>query len=150
MLTLLADVVLLLLLAAVVWIDWRHLLIPDGLNAAILAAGTGALLLTGTPSPLSAGLAAACGAGALWLVRAAVSKRVGREAMGLGDVKFAAAAGVWVGLAALPAMLLVASLAGLAYGGLRRTEPHRRIPFGPFLALGALAARWMDRAGVLG
>ena len=137
------------LLAAVVWIDLRHLVIPDGLNAAILASGVGALLWLGTPSPLSALVASAAGAAALLLVRAAVSRRVGREALGLGDVKFVVAAGVWVGAEAMPAMLVIASSAGLAYALMRGRGSDARIPFGPFLAVGAGLARWLEQAGWL-
>lgn len=145
-----ASAVFLALMAGVVWIDGRRLVIPDRLNAAILAAGIGALLWFGTPSPLSAIVASVGGAAALLAVRAVVSRRTGREAMGLGDVKFVAAAGVWVGAEAMPAMLLVASLAGLAYAALRRGAADARIPFGPFLALGAGVARGLAQAGWLG
>jgi leader peptidase (prepilin peptidase)/N-methyltransferase len=148
--TLVCGLVFLLLMAAVVWIDARRLVIPDALNAAIFATGAGAAIWTGVPSPLSAAAASVVGAGTLWLVREAVSRRAGREAMGLGDVKFAAAAGVWVGLPALPAMLVVASAAGLVYALARRVQPDVRIPFGPFLAIGAGAARWLEGAGWLG
>lgn len=145
-----AIVVFAMLLAAVVWIDLRHLVIPDRLNAAIFATGVGALLWLGTPSPLSAVIASAGGAAALLLVRALVSRRVGREALGLGDVKFVAAAGVWVGVAAMPAMLVIASAAGLAYALLHGPRSDARIPFGPFLAVGAGLGRWLDQSGWLG
>ncbi len=147
---LLAGSVFVLLLAAVIWIDARRLVIPDPLNAAIFTTGVGAALWTGQPSPLSAAAASVGGAAALWLVREGVSRRVGREAMGLGDVKFVAAAGVWIGLAALPAMLFIASAAGLAYALVRKGADDARIPFGPFLAIGAGAARWLESAGWLG
>jgi leader peptidase (prepilin peptidase)/N-methyltransferase len=145
-----SSVVFIALLAGVVWIDARHLVIPDALNAAIFATGVGAALWTGAPSAPSAAAASVGGAAALWLVREAVSRRTGREAMGLGDIKFVAAAGVWVGLPALPAMLVIASAAGLAYAVLRRVDAGSRIPFGPFLAVGAGTARWLDSAGWLG
>ncbi|MHB2165337.1 prepilin peptidase [Alsobacter sp. R-9] len=147
-----AEALFLGLMAAVVWIDARRMIIPDGLNAAILAIGIAAVLLTGFPSPLMAALGAAVGGAAMALVRLAVSRRVGREAMGLGDVKFVTAAGVWVGLAALPAMLVVASLTGLAVALLRRRRhgASPEMPFGPFLAVGAVAARGMEMAGWLG
>jgi prepilin signal peptidase PulO-like enzyme (type II secretory pathway) len=47
-------------------------------------------------------------------------------------------------------MLVIASAAGLAYAVLRRVDAGSRIPFGPFLAVGAGTARWLDSAGWLG
>lgn len=62
--------------------------------------------------------------------------------MGMGDVKLAGVMGLYLGIAVLPAFL-VAFLAGsvvggamMARGGLK--ERKRRVPFVPFLALGAL------------
>ena len=64
-----------------------------------------------------------------------------REAMGLGDVKFMAAIGAFLGWEAVVFTLVVASMVGAAYGGvmvaLRKQEWSGRLYFGPFLALAA-------------
>jgi leader peptidase (prepilin peptidase)/N-methyltransferase len=64
-----------------------------------------------------------------------------REAMGLGDVKFMAAIGAFLGWEAVVFTLIVASMVGAAYGGamvaLRKQEWSGRLYFGPFLALAA-------------
>lgn len=65
----------------------------------------------------------------------------GREGIGLGDAKLLAGTGIWLGWQHLPAVLLIASLAGLAYGlvMMRRDKGaglQTRLPFGPFLCLG--------------
>lgn len=64
--------------------------------------------------------------------------------LGMGDVKLAIPLGLWLGWEDLLLCLLLASAAGLVYGGwlfiggrLQRQSP---LPFGPFLALGAVAA----------
>jgi leader peptidase (prepilin peptidase)/N-methyltransferase len=64
----------------------------------------------------------------------------GREGMGLGDAKLAAAAGAWLGLEPLPSVLLLASIAGIAwilastlFRG--REALSQRIPFGVPLSL---------------
>ena len=62
--------------------------------------------------------------------------------MGMGDVKLAAVIGLYLGSAVVPAML-VAIAAGAFVGiGLMLREGaearKRAIPFGPFLALGAV------------
>ncbi len=63
--------------------------------------------------------------------------------MGLGDVKLAAAMGLFLGVEVIPA-LLIALLAGSAVG-IAMIARHgaaarkQAIPFGPFLALGGVA-----------
>jgi leader peptidase (prepilin peptidase)/N-methyltransferase len=57
------------------------------------------------------------------------------------------AAGAWVGVGALPQVILAASLAALVtVGALRvfgvRLHAHSALPFGPFLAL-AIWAVWL-------
>jgi leader peptidase (prepilin peptidase)/N-methyltransferase len=65
------------------------------------------------------------------------------QGLGLGDVKFLAAAGPWIGITGLPSLLLVATLTALAAAGslqLAGRDMTRRtsLPFGPFLAIGLL------------
>jgi leader peptidase (prepilin peptidase)/N-methyltransferase len=68
-----------------------------------------------------------------------------REVMGLGDVKFMAAIGAFFGWKAVIFILfassLLGSLVGLTLVALRKHELSARIPYGPYLALGALL--WM-------
>ena len=86
-----------------------------------------------------AGYALIAGLAAFWR-----SQR-GYEGIGLGDAKLLAASGFWVGVFALPVILLVASILGLVIAlimakATRSDDINVAIPFGPFLALGTWAA----------
>jgi len=79
-------------------------------------------------------------------VRAMVtSLALPREAMGFGDVKFLACIGAFLGwkgiLFSLFAGSVVGAIAGVAMLALTRGRSGGRIPFGPYLALGA--ALWL-------
>ena len=65
-----------------------------------------------------------------------------REAMGLGDVKFMAAIGAFIGwqgaFFSLLASSLIGSAAGIALILLRKREWSSRMPYGPYIALAAI------------
>jgi leader peptidase (prepilin peptidase)/N-methyltransferase len=144
-LTLAASGGLALALLAIAAIDLRRLRIPDALSLPLAAAGLGLALLRPL-QPFADHLAGAAGG---FLLLAGIGawhfRRTGREGLGLGDAKLFAAAGAWLGWQALPAVLLVAALAGLA-AALSRPAPRRRdrLAFGPWLAL-AFWAVWCWR-----
>jgi leader peptidase (prepilin peptidase) / N-methyltransferase len=93
-------------------------------------------------SPLEALIGIVGGGGFLFLVGTVFEKVTGREGMGGGDVKLLAMIGAWMGWKALPFIVLISALTGSVIGGvslaLTRQGMRSRIPFGPFLALGAL------------
>jgi leader peptidase (prepilin peptidase)/N-methyltransferase len=68
-----------------------------------------------------------------------------REAMGLGDVKFMAAIGAFLGWKATLFSLMVSSIIGAFVGVIliliRRQEWSSKLPYGPYIALAAII--WM-------
>lgn len=135
-----------LLSVILAWIDIRHGIIPDWLNLTLAGLGLSKAVLIG--GPLAGWEAASEGAaiGAIfWLLRRLYFAFREVQGLGLGDVKFLAAAGIWVGIAGLPMLLLVAALTALACAGVlqlagRQLTGQTSMSFGPFLAIGLLFA----------
>ncbi len=84
-------------------IDIRHGIIPDWLNASIAGLGLFRVVLQGGAI---AGLTALCEGlivGLIfWLLRRLYFRLRHTQGLGLGDVKFLAAAGIWTGLPDFP------------------------------------------------
>ncbi|MCC8955836.1 prepilin peptidase [Bradyrhizobium sp. Pear77] len=129
---------------AVALIDLRHGIIPNWLNLAIAALGLANVVITDGTTAAFTAMAIATLVGMLfWLLQRLYFAVRGVDGLGLGDVKFLAAATIWVGALGVPTLLLIAALAALAVaGGLqlagREMKRQTSIPFGPFLALGLL------------
>jgi len=68
---------------------------------------------------------------------------LGRPALGLGDAKLAALIGAWLGLAGMGVTVFLAVVAGAVVGVVGRLSGRlgrqQPMPFGPFLAAGAVA-----------
>jgi leader peptidase (prepilin peptidase) / N-methyltransferase len=135
-----------LLSGVLAWIDIRHGIIPDWLNATIAGLGLSKAVVAGG---VFAGLDAACEGAAIgvvfWLLRRLYFAFRKIQGLGLGDVKFLAAAGLWIGVAGLPILLVVATLTALACAGVmqftgRQLTAQTSMSFGPFLAIGLLFA----------
>ncbi len=138
-------------LVALSAIDIEHYIIPDRITYPLAAAGLalaaiyparlgGGSLLDGLR--LSAtGLVV--GGGSLYLIRVLGRVLFKKEAMGMGDVKLLAAVGAWQGWP--PALLAIflaaaaASVVGVAMIAAKKARWQSKLPFGPYLALGALA-----------
>lgn len=131
------GLVLVTMLMAVTITDLEQRVIPNKILLVTVLLGV-AIAVLFDPSSLPERTIAAAAAGGLLFVAALVYP----SGMGLGDVKLAAVMGFFLGRNVAPA-LLVALIAGSAVGltMIAREGASARkkaIPFGPFLALGAL------------
>jgi leader peptidase (prepilin peptidase)/N-methyltransferase len=134
------SVALILMVVPAALIDLEHRIIPNRITAlgtvAALAFGL-ALDPAGEPGRLIAGVA-----GGGFLLLAALAYPGG---MGMGDVKLAGMMGLFLGASVAPA-LLIALVSGVILGAVviarKGAQAGRKtaVPFGPFLALGALFA----------
>lgn len=136
--TVAAAAVLLAIMVVMAVIDLEHMLLPDKVNVLGAAAGLGfALTGVGPVSPLEALLGAGVGFGVILLIVV-----LSRGGMGMGDAKFLAMIGTWVGPFGALYTLFGASAIGAAVGGtliwLGRHGRKTPMPFGPFLAVATL------------
>lgn len=115
----------------------RILLFTGAAGAALLVP---AALLSGRPESLVSALIGAVGSFAFYLLLALISPR----GMGMGDVKLAGVLGLYLGALGW-AQLAVGVMAAFAVGAIagaivliaRRSLADRRVPFGPWMFIGA-------------
>jgi leader peptidase (prepilin peptidase)/N-methyltransferase len=164
-----AELAFAAILVALSFIDLATWLLPHALTWPLLGAGlvASALGVAAAPSLASSAAGAAIGFAAFAAI-AWIGKRVARkEAMGLGDVWLLAGIGAWEGARALLPVVLLASIQGSVVGlvlvAVGKAQPgppagstapgddedawvppRNAVPFGPFLALGALEWLWLS------
>jgi len=138
----LASTILGALMIAGAEVDARTYLLPDAVTWSAIALGILAAFALNPFEPwLNAGLAVARGAwtaAALALLRWGYAQIRGREGLGFGDVKLAAAVGTWLPLALIPfcfALATCAALVTVLFARLRgeSIEATAKLPFGAFL-----------------
>src|SRR5271167_4257668 len=152
----LAGVGLALIMLAVTVIDWRLLVIPDELNALAAVLGVAAVGFERwgvMPAPVLHALTRGAVTAALFFAFRFLYRQLrGREGIGLGDVKLAGVAGIWLDWTSLTVAVDIAALTALGFVAsgvilLRRPpDPRAKLPFGTFFApaiwLCWLLARW--------
>ena len=130
-------------LVVITFIDLDHRLIPDVISLTGIVIGFLLALLGITIGIWNSLIGIAVGGGSLYLVAIAYEAVTKREGMGGGDVKLLAMIGAWLGWQAVLFTLFFSSLLGSLIGGsvmmLKKEDGKYAIPFGPFLALAALA-----------
>ncbi len=119
-------------------IDLQHYILPDSMQICVFALGIIWHFLQGTALAdvlygAAAGLAVGCALkyGYIFLKN--------QDGLGLGDVKFLAIAGMWLGLENLPVYFFLSGVLGIITGLLWRLAGRGRVfPFGPALIIAML------------
>ena len=130
-------------LVALFAIDLEHHLLPDVITLPGIVVGVVASFFL-PPGIVDALIGMLIGGGVLWAIGEAYFRYSGEEGMGGGDVKMLAMIGAFLGWKLVLVTLVLSSIAGSVLGltiiALKRGGMKHALPFGTFLALGALAA----------
>ncbi|WP_170871476.1 prepilin peptidase [Desulfosporosinus metallidurans] len=137
---LLLNLVFVAVLIALAFIDLDTFRLPDVLTLPLLGLGLlGAFLIPGNPTGWESVLSALGAGGLFWIIA-----RFYPQGMGLGDVKLVAAMGAFLGFPSIFLAIFIGSFLGALIGIFLllagRKGFRQQIPFGPYLALGAILA----------
>jgi leader peptidase (prepilin peptidase)/N-methyltransferase len=124
-------------------IDLEHQLLPNVITLPGIVVGLIASAVL-PPGLIDALLGVLAGGGVLWLIGEAYYRFTGHEGMGGGDVKMLAMIGAFLGWKLVLVTLVLSSFAGAIVGlaviVVKRGGLKYALPYGTFLALGALVA----------
>ena len=129
-------------LVVITFIDLRHRIIPDVISLPGIVAGFGASFFLTPPGVMDSAIGAVLGGAVLLVITAAYYLLTGTEGMGGGDIKLLAMIGAFEGWRGVLFTLLASSFLGAFVGvgaiAFFGKSSKYAIPFGPFLAAGAL------------
>ena len=130
-------------LLVVIFIDIDHQIIPDVISLGGIPIGFAAACFFLSPvNWLDSLIGIGVGGGTLYLVAWCYMRITGVVGMGLGDVKLLAMIGAFIGwqgvLLTIFTSSAIGTLVGLTDMLAKRKTMKMRIPFGPFLAMGAI------------
>ena len=129
-------------LLAIIFIDFRHQIIPDLISLPGIIAGFAFSFINPFVSWQDSGLGILLGGGSLYAVAIGYYLIARRDGMGGGDIKLLGMIGGFLGWQSLPFVIFSSSLTGAVAGigaMIKQGKGGKTvIPFGPFLALGSL------------
>ncbi len=119
-------------------IDFRELRLPDAINLPLIPLGLVFTWLIDFEFVIVNIISAVVAAAVLLTLRFLFDRMLGRESLGLGDVKLVAAAAAWLGPFGVTSTLTYGAITGLCFGlwQRRREGEKAQVPFGTFLCLG--------------
>lgn len=131
-------------LICVFCIDLEHMLIYNRFVVMVAAAGIIAMFFDSYTRPIDHIIGAFVGGGVFALLYFGAIAILKREALGFGDVKLVAAAGLLLGWQKLILAILIGSVAGsivmVILNRVKKRDRTTEYPFGPFIAGGILVA----------
>jgi leader peptidase (prepilin peptidase)/N-methyltransferase len=137
------------LLIIISFIDLRERIIPDVLSVPFIIIGFAFSFFLRNINPLDSLLGILAGGGSLLLIAIVGSKLFKKEAMGGGDIKLAAMLGAFLGWQLTLLSLFLGFFLGSVIGVLIIVTSKNKndvIPFGPFIALGAMISMFWGQA----
>ncbi len=125
-------------LLVIIFIDFRHQIIPDVISLPGIVLGFAASFLNPALSWQDAGLGLVLGGGIFYLIAGVYYLITRRAGMGGGDIKLLAMIGAFLGWQSLPFVIFASALLGTIAGIFAMLEQKKGgktvIPYGPFLA----------------
>jgi leader peptidase (prepilin peptidase)/N-methyltransferase len=129
-------------LVVITFIDLEHQIIPDEISLSGIVIGFIFSFFIQGHSWLNSLLGILLGGGSLLLVAYGYQWLTGKEGMGGGDIKLLAMMGAFLGWKAIPFIIFASSLIGSVVGItimlVQKKDSKLAIPFGPYLAFGAV------------
>lgn len=129
-------------LVVITFIDLDHQIIPDCISLPGIVLGFLFSFFLPWNSWLNSAAGILLGGGSLLLIAWSYEKLTGKEGMGGGDIKLLAMMGAFLGWRSIPFIIFAASLVGSVIGisamVAKKSDGKLAIPFGPFLAFGAM------------
>lgn len=129
-------------LVVITFIDIEHQIIPDEISLPGIVIGFVMSFFLQGHNWLNSLLGILLGGGSLLLVAYGYQWLTGKEGMGGGDIKLLAMMGAFLGWKSIPFIILASSLVGSVVGVsimlLQKKDSKLAIPFGPYLAFGAV------------
>lgn len=129
-------------LVVITFIDIEHQIIPDEISLSGIVLGFVFSFFLPWQSWLNSLIGILLGGGSLLLVAYVYHWLTGKEGMGGGDIKLLAMMGAFLGWKAIPFIIFTSSLFGSVVGIsmmlIQKKDSKLAIPFGPYLAFGAL------------
>ena len=124
-------------------IDIHHQIIPDEISLPGIILGFVLSLWVGNITWIESLLGILVGGGSFLLVAWGYEKLAKREGLGGGDIKLLAMIGAWLGVQSILVVIVLSSLLGSIVGiaamAFQKKDFKTAIPFGPFLAVAAIA-----------
>ncbi|MEP2731463.1 prepilin peptidase [Tateyamaria sp.] len=139
-----STAILAVFLGLLVRIDLREKRLPDRYTLPLIVLGLSLIAYARGTLPGGEIWGAIVGYVTFWALGSLFFRLRGQEGLGLGDAKLLAAAGAWLGISALPMVVLWAALGALGFAVITQRGRTDQLAFGPWLAA-AFFVLWVLR-----